>query len=459
MTTKLFGTNGIRGDARQLFTPEFCYQIAATFAFYLRQQLNLKTPIALGYDPRPSSYSILNWITHGLLTQGVEIWNEGIVPSPALTYFTKVSPAQAGVMITGSHVKESMNGLKFYIRGEEVSKNQEKEIENLFAQLAPLLRPQGQEGEIVLEQQAARDYQAMLQKLAEGDFPGMKVVLDAGNGTQSEVMPQVLRRLGARVLEVSCDITKPLLSRDTETEGSFETLRVLVGDAKADFGVGYDSDGDRAAFVTNQGKVLTGDVSCGLIAKYEPGRVIVTPINTSSVVEHLGKEVFRTKVGATYVVAKMKEVGAGYGFEANGGGISAEIFYGRDAGSSTIKMLKILRQTGRTLQELVDELPKFYQVRTKTDCPAKLNEAILNAAREAYGHLGVNALDGLKFTYPNGDWLLFRPSGNAPEFRVFTEAAEVATAQKLNQQGMALVQSVIAEDQTSPPPPIPDIPR
>ncbi|MDP2873782.1 MAG: hypothetical protein Q8N84_00570, partial [bacterium] len=126
------------------------------------------------------------------------------------------------------------------------------------------------------------------------------------------------------------------------------------------------------------------------------------------------------------------------------GGVSAEIIYGRDAGSTTIKILKILRQTKNDLQSLVDELPKFHQFRDKVDCPRELNNKILAAAKAKYSGVSVNELDGLKFTFPNDDWLLFRPSGNAPEFRVFSESQDSERAKKLNNEGMELVKETIS---------------
>jgi len=440
---KLFGTNGIRGDAEKVFTNDFCFKIGATFAFYLQNNLRLVGPIAVGYDPRYSSYRILKWIIYGLRSQKAQIYDEGITPSPCLTYFTKVSEALGGIMITGSHVREDMNGLKLYIKGEEVTKKQEAEIEELYDKMQAILKPQAYDGQVKLENRAMETYKKMLINLARGKFPKTKVVVDAGNGTQSLCMPEVLRELGVEVVETCCDLANPLLSRDTETQGAFEEMRKVVIDNKADFGIGYDSDGDRAVFVTNQGQMPTGDVSCSIITKFEPGQYVVTPINTSSVVEHIGKKVERTKVGATQVAARMKEVGANYGFEANGGGISAEIFYGRDGGSTTIKMLKILRSTKKDLQSLVNELPRFYQVREKVDCERELNEKIVAAARAKYSKLKMEELDGLKLIFPSGDWLLFRASGNAPEFRVFTESKDEKEAKRLNDEGMALVKSFI----------------
>ena len=141
-----------------------------------------------------------------------------------------------------------------------------------------------------------------------------------------------------------CDIQSPeFIPRDTEAPGAFAELARQVLLQKADLGFGFDIDGDRIIFIDNLGRYLPGDYSCTLIAQSEKYKNIVTPISTSSVIDSIGKKIYRTPVGATHVIAKMKEVGAAYGFEPNGGGISSEIFYGRDGGSTLIKMLNLLK--------------------------------------------------------------------------------------------------------------------
>ncbi len=129
---KLFGTNGIRGPADTLFTKQFCVKLGAVFGSWLKSK-DKEGYVAIAMDPRESSPFIKRHIIQGLASHGWEILDEGVIPTPALTYFVKQSPAVGGgVMITGSHIAESLNGVKLFIDGEEVTKAHELEIEQLF---------------------------------------------------------------------------------------------------------------------------------------------------------------------------------------------------------------------------------------------------------------------------------------------------------------------------------------
>ncbi|KKU03337.1 MAG: Phosphoglucosamine mutase [Candidatus Amesbacteria bacterium GW2011_GWB1_47_26] len=129
---KLFGTSGIRGPADTLFTKQFCVKLGAVFGAWLTSK-GREGYVAVAMDPRESSPFIKRHLLQGLAFQGWEILDEGVIPTPALTYFVKQSPAVGGgVMVTGSHIAKDLNGVKLFIDGEEVTKAHELEIEQLF---------------------------------------------------------------------------------------------------------------------------------------------------------------------------------------------------------------------------------------------------------------------------------------------------------------------------------------
>jgi len=204
----------------------------------------------------------------------------------------------------------------------------------------------------------------------------------------------------------------------------------------ADLGIAFDGDGDRVVFVDEDGIFITGDYSGTLIAKYSDTPIVVTPINTSQVVDHIGKPVIRTKVGSPHVVQAMEENGALFGFESNGGGVSKEVMLSRDAGSSMIKILNIMKKSGMSLKELVGTLPKFYICKSKVECPMDIYPYVLKNAKTEFGSSGVRIeeIDGLKIWKGGNTWTLFRPSVNAPEFRVFAEAKNRRRSLRLVQE-------------------------
>lgn len=440
---KLFGTNGIRGFTETDFTNEFCFDIARAFFEFLGR----KGPICFGMDPREGSERIKRSLMQGIVSLGGEVVDEGITPSPCLTYYVKISDNFAGVEITGSHVKPEMNGIKFYVYDEEVQKRHEAQIEEVYAKLKKTKKFKPIPLRVKKENKAGRAYRSLLVDLADGKFSQFKIVVDCSNATQSEMIPPVLKRLDAKVVERFCDLEAGLKVRDTEAGRPFGDLQEIVVKEKADFGVAFDPDGDRIVFISEKGEYILGDVACSIITKYAGGNTVVTPINTSTVVEYAGKKVVRTKVGATYVAEKMKEVGAQIGFEANGGILSAEVIYGRDAGSALIKMLNILKKTNKPLGRLTSEFPKFYLTRDKVNCPTELNDLILGEVKRNYRGKKIEDLDGLKIHINEESWVLFRPSGNAPEFRVWSEAKTQKKSKDLYNEGMNLVKNNIKKNE------------
>lgn len=441
--SSLFGTSGIRGPAEKLFTNQFCFDIGRTFAEFLDNHQQSGS-IAVGMDPRKSSPRIKEALVQGLAISGRELFDEGIVPIPAMNWILKTSSLGGSAMVTGSHVKEELNGLKFFAFKEEILKEHEAEITKIYNILKEKIAYQKKEIKVTKEDKAGKSYEEMLIKLAVKPYPSWKVVVDPGNGAQSEIMPRILQKLNLNVIAINNEPTpEKFMARDTEAGETFEEVASLISKEKADLGIIFDADGDRAVFIDEKGQLVPGDYTGTLIAKHSNTPVVVTPINTSQVVEHLGKPVIRTKVGSPYVVEAMKKHRATFGFEASGGGISAEIMMSRDGGSLTIKLLNIMKKEKKTLRQLVDALPIFFIFKTKVDCPWELDQAVLKAAKEKFKGKKIEELDGLKIWIDKSTWILFRPSSNAPEFRVFAEAKTKKQAFKLGQDGIKFVKEII----------------
>ena len=438
----LFGTTGIRGDAKELFTNEFSFDLGRAFAIFLKNEGQVGR-VAVGIDPRQSSPRIRASYASGLIYEGFEVFDEGVAPIPSLNYILKANPSFAGsTMVSGSHIKPHLNGLKFFAFAEEIQKEHEAKIGKIYADIKGKVGFTDKSEVMVPDDSAASSYKDYLVSQAKLPYPAWRVVVDPGNGAQSDVAPWVLRQLGLEVIELNASVQGELYSRDTEVEGDFKELQEKVVLEKADFGIGYDSDGDRVIFIDEKGNFIPGDFTCALIAKSLPGESVVTPVNTSSVIDHLGKEVYRTKVGSPYVVAKMKETGATFGFEGNGGGIFDDM-HSRDGGRMTIEILNILGKEGKRLSELIATLPKFYITKDKVAYRWELKNKILETAKKTFRGIKSDELDGVKIWLGESAWILFRSSLNAPEFRVFAESKDKNEAEKLLKEGLELVRKVI----------------
>jgi len=439
----LFGTSGIRGDAKKLFTPQFCFDLGRTFSQFLTKH-KLHGPVAVGMDPRGSSPKIKKYFISGLVFEGREVLDEGGTPVPSMCYLLQLSNYLAGsAMITGSHIKDYLNGIKFFANKEEILKAQEKEINEIYYKLANKKRARVFTKNIQNENRASEEYKLMLLGLAKTPYPKWKIVTDPGNGAQSDIMPLVLRSLGADIIEINSTIQGNFFARDTENEPDFALLKDTVKKTKADFGIAWDGDGDRCIFIGKEGRFIPGDYTASIVARESNSKSIVTTIAASQVVDYLGKNVIRTKVGSPYVIEAMKKTNSKFGFEPNGGGISSEIMYTRDGGSTTIKFLNILKDSRKSFEGLIAELPKFYLSKAKVDYPWSLQETILSSAKENFKGIKIDETDGLKIWIDKTTWILFRSSQNAPEFRVFAESLSKTSSEKLLSEGIKFVKKII----------------
>ncbi len=443
-TKKLFGTSGIRGSATELFTPQFCFDMGRTFVEFLKKR-NLLSPIAVGMDPRLSSPKIKKDLFKGLATSEMELFDEGVTPIPSMNWLTKNTEAKAAIMITGSHIAAELNGLKFYAHDEEISEEDEREIERIYWDLKEKVKVTKTEIEVKLENRARDLYHDLLLSLVTHKLPKWKVAVDTANGAQTVLIPNLLKELGMEVVFVNCDLEEPFIARDTDTgdKAGIEKLQELVKSEKCDFGIAYDGDGDRVVFIDEKGNFIQGEYSCCLIAKESKSDTIVTTIAASQVVDTIGKKIIRTKVGSPYVVGKMKETKANFGFEPNGGAISAEIQYTRDGGTMTMKLLNHFAKFGGKFSEMVATLPRFYMERTKVDYPWELQSKILSEVKKHFKGIKVEEMDGLKIWINETTWMLFRSSQNAPEFRVFAESKSESESKKLLKDGIHFVEGII----------------
>ncbi|MEK7524977.1 MAG: hypothetical protein AAB548_01235, partial [Patescibacteria group bacterium] len=441
MPASLFGTSGIRGPARTLFTPQFCFDIGRAFAFFLGKH-GQKGTIAIGIDTRASSPHIAQNLIYGLRHAGRAVIHLGAIPVPAACYSLQSMSITGALMVTGSHIDIDSNGVKFFAFKEEIGKTDEQEISDYYYQIREQVKPEPIRGVIPQSAAGLNNYLEMLLSLIDYPLPKLKIVFDPGNGAQTEVITTLLRELGLEYVAINAHSQEPLISRDTETEGVFAALAEKVKEEHADFGVGFDSDGDRAVFVDSAGNFIPGDYTGTILAKWNAADTVVCPINVSSVINHLGKEVVRTRVGSPYVIEAMKKYGANFGFESNGGCIHGDTMLTRDGGATFVKMLNIIKWSKKSLGELVGELPHFYIRRAKFDCPTDKFSSILAQAKKFQKAIQIDETDGVKLVLDANTWVLFRPSGNAPEFRIFVESNTATKADQLLDQALDFAKKI-----------------
>jgi len=456
--TKLFGTNGIRGVTNKDMNSELALGIGMAWGTFLKRTVP-KPKVAIGTDARLSNHMLKSAITAGLLSTGCDVVDTGLVPTPTLQYTVRGKDFDSGVIITASHNPPEFNGIKGVASdGTEFSKDVEDEIENIYFGKNYSLADWKNVGKLSSWDGAINLYIKGI--LANVDVNSIKrkhfhVVLDCGNGAGSLVTPILLKKLGCKITELYCEPDGTFPGHSSEPLK--ENLGVLintVNQVEADIGAAQDGDADRAIFIDENGTYLQGDKTLALAGKYitkqKRGGIAVTPVTTSSCFEDVivgnGGEVISTQVGSPIVARVMMEKNAVFGGEENGGLIFPEMQYCRDSAMSIAKMLEIMAKENKTLSRLIDELPKYEVYKTKMPCPNDKKEIVMKTIAEQTKKdknvIKVDETDGVKLYVKDG-WVLMRPSGTEPIFRVYSESKDKNKAQEIATTYKKLTEDII----------------
>ena len=437
---KLFGTNGIRGLVNIELTPEIAIKVGTSIGTFFGKEKNL----LLGYDARTSGPMFAKAVISGLIATGCNVFLAGMAPTPSLQFAVKNHELDGGVIITASHNPPNYNGIKvIWNDGIETSHEQESEIENIyfdnkivFAEWDKLGTKRELSG-INDEYIQAIKKHVNKTKIANSHF---HIVVDAANSVGGLTAPSLLRELGCKITSINANIDGTFPGRMPEPRPeNLGDLASTVKAIKADMGVAFDGDADRSVFVDANGAIHWGDKTFAIIVKQyllnNPGAKIITPVSSSTLikdtVEAYNGKLVLTKVGSVTVSQKMKELDAKLGGEENGG-----VFYGphqavRDGAMTTVLLLDIMAQTGKTLAQLVAEQPQYFIEKGKIECPDDKKENLLKKLSEQVIGKNVSNIDGVKIWFEDKSAILIRPSGTEPVFRLYAEAKNQEKAVKL----------------------------
>ncbi len=429
--SSLFGTNGVRGIVNETLTSDVALRLGRAIGRYYNG------PVAVAADTRVTADMIKNAVISGLLAEGCNVFNMGVIPIPALQFFIKNNDdILGGVMITASHNTAEYNGIKCVAsNGDELGEAGKNKIEENYDSDMP--SHSQKVGTVTPIWRAGEEYVEAV--MGHVDVPEIKraklrVVVDCANGAASSTTPMLLQRLGVYTVTLNANPQGEFPGRPSEpTEENLSDVIALIKAAGADLGVAHDLDGDRVAFITSEGRFIPGDVALALMANYilskKKGKV-VTPVSTSSLVqdtvEENGGQIVYTAVGSPVVAKKMREENAVFGGEESGGMIFPEFQYCRDPALAIAKMLECIIAKG-PIQEQIDKLPIYYMEKRDIQCPDDKKEALLNYFIENCSDGKTDTTDGLKVFFDDG-WVVVRPSGTENKFRFFSESKEHETA-------------------------------
>lgn len=450
---RLFGTNGIREVVGQKFTAAFVTQVADAIGATFPPEAHA----VVGWDGRTSSPAFARIVSASLALAGHRVTELGVLPTPAIQYNVPRLHADIGVVITASHNPPEFNGIKCIASdGLEVAREVEERIESGVERSAAAPVDYAHIGDIVHDPGGARRYLDGI--LALVDVPRIvrrhfSVVLDCGNGASAVTSPTLLRRLGCRFTTLNAHVDGTFPGHLSEpTPANLIDLERAVPAVGAEFGVAHDGDADRAVFIDATGRYVPGEEVLTLLARdaveRAPGSIVVTPVSASQSVEDavrpFGGTVVYTRVGSPTVTHEMQVRGAVFGGEENGGLIFPRLHLARDGAMTLAAVLDLLARTERDLASLLKSLPKYVLVKEKVGCPVELREKVLAQVAETFARDSekVVTIDGVKVYRPGG-WVLLRPSGTEPIFRVFAESKDPDQARALAASGIAAVRRAL----------------
>ena len=448
---RLFGTNGVRGVVNtQGMDCEFAIRLGLAIGSCM------KGPVMIGTDARTSKDMLKSACSAGLMAAGCDVLDCGIVPTPTLQYAVKRNEMAGGVMITASHNPPEFNGIKCIDPdGTEMARSNEERIEELYHSGNFRRAGWSSVGSTRPYTTAVDEYiNAIVSLLDTGAIrkAKLRVAVDCSNGAGSLVTPKLLERLGVKYVTLNADPNGAFPGHNSEpTPDNTKDIVELVKAGGFDLGFVHDGDADRTIFVDDKGRYMYGDRSLALVAHYacleNQGGLVVTSVGSSMCVEDAvklaGGRVEYTRVGSPIVARAMIELGAIFGGEENGGLIFPELQYCRDGAMSGAKVLEIVAKHGR-LSALLDRIPSYSQYKTKTRCPDEKKQDVMNRLAATAKGDKVDTTDGVKI-FSRKSWVLVRPSGTEPIFRVFSEAQTAEQARDIAESYKKRVEELIRD--------------
>ena len=426
---KYFGTDGVRGEANKVLTPEMAFKLGRMGGYVLTKEKEDggQARVLVSRDTRISGEMLEHALIAGLLSVGIEVLECGVITTPGLSYLVRAQGADAGVQISASHNPVEDNGIKFFgSDGLKLSDSKEEEIEELIDAKEDMLpRPSAEGlGTVTDFRDGSNKYIQFLENTIPEDLDGIKVVIDGANGAASAFISRLFADLNVDFTTIS---THPNGLNINDHCGATHTehLQEEVVKQGAQLGLAFDGDADRCIAVDENGNEVDGDHIMYIIGSYleEHGRLkkdtIVTTVMSNlgftKALQRRGIKNVRTQVGDRYVSEEMRAHGYSLGGEQSGHVIISDYHNTGDGMLTGIHLMLVMKKTGKSLTELLEDFKEYPQVLVnvpvKNKASWKQHQAIVDVIKEVQAEMGD---DGRVLVRPSGTQELLRVMAEGP---------------------------------------------
>ena len=442
----------MRGLVNVALTPQLACKVGLAAATHIKARRAV-----VGRDTRVSGQMLEDALVAGLTAAGVDVSLVGVVPTPAVAYLTKALGADVGFMLTASHNPPQYNGIKVF-SGDSLSFTDESQnaVEKIIAENRYVRADWRRVGD-ASKVEASQLYVEMLKKAAKLRKQ-WRVVVDPGCGATFNVAPAALNAIGCKTASLNAQPDGYFPARSSEpTAESLTDLAKTVKALDADLGVAFDGDGDRVAFVDEEGAFVDFDRALAAFSAYvlkkNRGGTVVTNVEASMCVETMaekyGGKVVRARVGDVYVSEAMKRFGAVFGGEPCGAWVHPQFHWCPDGPLSAVLVLQALEEEGKSLREFIAQVPEYVTLRENLACRNEQKQKIVAAIEKTITHAfpdytDFSTVDGVRLALKNG-WVLIRASGTEPLIRLTVEGESLKAARDIMKRGVALVKQHVGD--------------
>ena len=437
---KLFGTDGVRGLANIVLTPELTTALARAAAARI-PQLDRCPQFLIGRDTRLSGDLLEAAAIAGICSAGADAILGGVMPTPALASLVRTLDLDGGIMISASHNPYEYSGLKFFgPGGHKLSEAAEKQSEAAIREPTDSAT-RTSVGSVRRCPEMLSSYLDSLCQALGRPLEGMYIVADCAHGALYDLAPRALAALGADAVAINCGPN----GRNINKGGALEPLQVAaaVRQRQAHAGLAFDGDGDRLVVLDETGSLIDGDQIVAIWANdlaargQLPGNTVVGTVLTNGGLEAflgtIGCRLLRTPVGDRYVSAEMRRTGAALGGETCGHTIFYPHLSSSDALYTGISLLRIAARTGKPLSELASVMQKRPQVSLNLPADNHVDFQTYPEVRRA--------MEQAKAALGDRGWLLVRPSGTEPIIRITAECTDENLARTVVEDTAAALRS------------------